>query len=947
MEYKETLNLPKTRFPMKANLLDKEPKALKRWEDADLYGQIRKARAGAEKMILHDGPPYPTGDLHIGTGLNKILKDIIVRFSTMKGLDAPYVPGWDCHGLPIEHRVLEELGEEALKLDKVKIRQKCRKYAEKFVKIQKEQFKRLGVMGDWDNPYLTLNHEYEAGIIEVFGKLVENGYVCRSKKPIHWCMKCKTALAEAELEYKDKTSPSVFVNFPLSGNYDEFWRLFDEAPSGIDVAGKEQISILIWTTTPWTLPANLAIALHPDIEYAAVRYRNPKTGKHQVSIVAAALIDQIKNTTGIDSLQTLSTVKGEALEGLRYRHVLSDRECRVILAAYVAVSEGTGCVHTAPGHGQDDYISGLKYELPIMSPVDEKGEFTEEAGTTLQGRYVYDANQIIVDTLNDTGAMLYADKLQHSYPHCWRCANPVIFRATEQWFISIDHDGLRDKALESIKDIKWIPEWGEERIAGMIRNRPDWCVSRQRSWGVPIPAFYCNDCKRPLVNADTIEAVRNKFAANGADSWFYMEAADFLDNGTACTGCGGTNFEKENDIFDVWFESGSSHNSVLNKREELTFPADIYLEGSDQHRGWFQLSILPSIAAWDKAPCRTVITHGFVVDEKGEKMSKSKGNFISVTDALKKSGGDIIRLCTVSMDYRHEMNTSYELLEKTADSYRRIRNTFRYLLGNLSGFNPAEDTVAYNDLPEIDRWALHRVQHLITSVTATIESFAFHRIYYLIHNFCTVEMSSFYLDILKDRLYTFEKGSVERRAAQTVLQHTLLTLVKLIAPVLVFTSDEVWSEIEYKDEDVKSIHLASWPSATKEWVNDELNSSWDMIMKIREEVSRELERLRSAKLIGNSMEARVDIYADDKALFDMLKVRESDLATIFIVSEVNLLDAKPDDATQGDSVKEVWTRTSVSSNGKCERCWNYRDSVGSIPDFTGLCKRCYDVVVKH
>lgn len=943
MDYKNTLNLPKTKFPMKANLVEKEPLELKRWEKEDLYGQIRKARTGAKKFILHDGPPYPTGDLHIGTGLNKILKDIIVRFYTMRGYDAPYVPGWDCHGLPIEHRVMQELGDEALKLNKVKIRQKCRKYAEKFVKVQKEQFKRLGVNGDWDNPYLTLNHEYEAGIIEVFGKLVEKGYVYRSKKPIHWCMKCKTALAEAELEYKDKTSPSIYVNFQLDCEPDKFLNLLENKSQDIKLSEEEKVYILIWTTTPWTLPANLAIAVHPDFEYTAVRYKSSKSKLSIISLIATELVNQVMKSVGVDSFECLGKIKGKSLEGLSYGHVLNNKICNVVLANYVSIEDGTGCVHTAPGHGQDDYISGLKYNLPILSPVNEIGEFTNEAGE-LEGMYVYDANKTIIEKLENVNSLLHATDLVHSYPHCWRCNNPVIFRATEQWFISIDKNDLRRNALEEIKKICWVPDWGEERIAGMIQNRPDWCISRQRAWGVPIPAFYCKDCKEPLVNKETISSVKDVFMKFGADSWFYKNASEFLTNGTVCKNCSGSNFEKENDIFDVWFESGSSHHSVLNKREELAFPADIYLEGSDQHRGWFQLSILPSIGAWECAPCKTVITHGFVVDEKGEKMSKSKGNFISVNDALKKSGGDIIRLCTVSMDYRHEMNTSYDLFTKTSDSYRRIRNTFRYLMGNLSDFNQKKDSSNYDELLEIDRWALHKTQQLIESVTSAIDSFEFHKIFYLIHYFCAVDMSSFYLDILKDRLYTFAKDSKERHAAQTTLQYILLTLVKLIAPVMVFTSEEIWAEIKHKDENISSIHLASWPTTVKDWINNDLNNRWNKIIQIREDVSKELEKLRVSKLIGNSVEARVDIYTDNVELFDLVKHYKDDLAMIFIVSEANLVKDKLDDFVQGQSIEDIWIKVTVSKNKKCERCWNYRDSVGNILDFPDLCRRCSDIV---
>ncbi len=943
MEYKNTLNLPKTKFPMKANLVQKEPETLKKWQKDDIYGQIRKARAGAKKMILHDGPPYPTGDLHIGTGLNKILKDIIVRFYTMRGYDAPYIPGWDCHGLPIEHRVMQELGEEALKLDKLTIRKKCKKYAEKFVKIQKEQFKRLGVLGDWDNPYLTLHYEYEAGIIEVFGKLVEKGYVYRSKKPIHWCMQCRTALAEAELDYKDKTSPSILVNFKLTGDLSEFWNLFSDKPTDFKHSDEESLNVLIWTTTPWTLPANLAVALDKDFDYSVVRYKNPVSGKVQLSIIAEALVDKIMSALQIESFERLGKAKGKSLEGLKYKHVFFDKECELVLADYVSIDDGTGCVHTAPGHGQDDYRTGLKYDMDILSPVDENGIFTCDAGE-FEGKYVYDANKDVIKRLEEIGSLLNASDIQHSYPHCWRCANPVIFRATEQWFIKIDHDNLRANALENVKKIKWIPSWGEERISGMIENRPDWCISRQRSWGVPIPAFYCKDCNEVLLNSETVNDVRDVFEKSGADSWFYKDASEFLNNGVKCAKCGGSHFEKEMDIFDVWFESGSSHHSVLNKREELSFPADIYLEGSDQHRGWFQASILPSIGAWGSAPCKTVITHGFVVDEKGEKMSKSKGNFISVDEALKTSGGDIVRLCTFSMDYRNEMNTSFELIKKTSDSYRRIRNTFRYLIGNLSDFNPEKDSVEYGGLLELDRWALHKIQELVNSVTAAIESYEFHRITYLINYFCSIDMSSFYLDISKDRLYTFAPDSLERRAGQTVLQHALLTLVRLVAPVMVFTADELWAEIQFKDDDTGSVHMASWPTPKEEWMDEDLNKRWSTITQIREDVAKGLEQLRVSKLIGNSLEADVEIFIDDEEILNLVKKYENDLAMIFIVSEVHLLETKIDGLVEGQTMKGLWIKASVSDNKKCDRCWNYRSSVGKNTESLTLCDRCAEIV---
>ena len=930
MGYKDTINLPKTKFSMKGNLVQREPEFLKKWDKDDLYAQIREARAGAEKFILHDGPPYPTGDIHIGTGLNKILKDIITRFYTMKGYDTPYIPGWDCHGLPIEHRVLQELGPKAKGMEKLEIRKKCKKYAEKFVKVQKKQFKALGVSGDWESAYLTFTPQYEAGIIEVFGKLVEKGYVYRSLKPIHWCMQCETALAEAELEHQDKTSPSIFVNFKLINSPKD---IFPEIQG-------EDVHMLIWTTTPWTLPANLAIAVHPEFQYTAVRYINPKTQKKQVSIVAEDLVESVLKLQEIEDYERLGSVKGSSLEGLKYQHTIMKREGSVVLANYVTLTDGTGCVHTAPGHGQDDYQTGLKYKMPIVSPVDATGIFTEEAGD-FAGLNIYDANKIITEKLDDLGLMLHMDKINHSYPHCWRCRKPVIFRATEQWFVGIDHKDLRTNALDEIKKSDWVPSWGEVRLSNMIKDRPDWCISRQRSWGVPIPAFYCTSCNESLLDVKVINHVRDMFLKHGADSWFYKETNEFLPEGTKCQKCDSANFEKENDIFDVWFESGSSHHSVLNKRDALSFPADIYLEGSDQHRGWFQLSLLLSVAAWEAAPFKTVLTHGFVVDEHGKKMSKSLGNFVSVGDALKELGGDIVRLWTSSMEYRNEMHASPEIILKTSDPYRRIRNTFRYILGNLSGFDPENDSVEYAQMPEIDRWALHKTDELITSVTSAYESFHFHRVYHNVLNFCVVEMSSFYFDIMKDRLYTFSKSSVERRATQTVLHRINSVLVRLLAPILVYTSEEVWNEIS---QDESSVHLSEWPVTNEQYTDTALNDKWEIIIKVKTDVARELEAMRAAKQIGSSLEAAVKLYTEDTELLGLLKEYENDLAMIFIVSDVTISDSPFDSANNGEIFEKLSIKASVADSNKCDRCWNYRKEVGKIEKYPTLCKRCADVI---
>jgi len=933
MDYKKTLNLPTTQFPMKADLLRKEPEIQQKWEKENLYEQIRKVRIGREKYILHDGPPYPTGELHIGTGLNKILKDFIVRFYTMKDFDAPYVPGWDCHGLPIEHRVMQEVGEEVKHLTKQEIRKRCKKYAEKFVKLQKAQFKALGIIGDWEHPYLTFDPKYEAGIIEVFGKLVEKGYIYRSLKPIHWCTKCQTALAEAELEYGNETSTSIYVNFKL---VDKIGSLFKDSSS-------DNFNIMIWTTTPWTLPANLAIAVHPEYEYTAISYINPKTHEKEITIVADKRAVFVMSTLGIGNYEVLGRVRGNLLEGVKYKHAFIQRTSSLVLAEYVTLSDGTGCVHTAPGHGQEDFITGNKYHLPVLSPVDASGAFTTEAGEFV-GQTIKEGNISITNKLENEGKLLYKSDLVHSYPHCWRCKSPVIFRATEQWFVSLDYNNLRQKVLDEIKQVRWIPLWGEGRMSKMVSERPDWCISRQRSWGVPIPAFYCLDCGQEIIDTKIINCVRDIFEKEGADSWFYKDVSHFLPPDIKCTKCGGRSFEKEMDIFDVWFESGSSHHAVLHKRSELSFPADLYLEGTDQHRGWFQLSLLPSVGAWNKAPYKSVLTHGFVVDEMGEKMSKSLGNFISVEDTLKEFGADVIRLWTSSMDYQNEMNVSRNLIVKCSDAYRRIRNTFRYLLSNLYDFDPRVNTISYDSLLEIDRWALHKTQELVKNVTAGYESLQFHKVFHNLYNFCSVEMSAFYLDILKDRLYTFAKNSVERRAAQTVLYQILIDLVKLSAPIIVHTAEEVWSAIIHKGEDVPSIHLTTFPKYIADSINESLSQKWERLIAIRTDVAKELEKMRAAKLIGNSLETSVCLYTENEELRQFLKNYEKDLPMIFIVSEVKLDKKITNAVVKSELMNDLWIECKVSQHKKCERCWNYRESVGTNEEHPLICDRCVTAI---
>ncbi len=948
MDYKNTLNLPVTDFPMKADLARREPEIQKKWEEIDLYGEIRKLRDGCPKYILHDGPPYPTGDLHIGTGLNKILKDLIIKYFTMRGYDAPYVPGWDCHGLPIEHMVMQQLGEKAKSMDKLEIRKRCKEYALRFVKAQKGQFKALGVSGDWESPYLTLNHEYEAAILDLFSKLIQEGYVYRRLRPIHWCMRCQTALAEAELEYDEETSPSIFVKF----------KMIDDLSDLLPLSKGEPVHVLIWTTTPWTIPANLAIALHPESRYAAIRYINPQTNTKEVALLAQGLVDNVTEKTGVKEYQSIGSIEGRSLEGRRYQHPFRDHQGVLVLADYVSLCEGTGCVHTAPGHGLEDYLTGQKYNLAIFSPVDSAGRFTHEAGE-FKGLTVKEANPRIVERLKFLEALLHKSFVKHSYPHCWRCKEPVIFRATKQWFINLEHKGFRQRLLECIKNVKWIPEWGMERISGMINQRPDWCVSRQRAWGVPIPAFYCEGCEELLLTPEVVTHVRDIFRLYGSDSWFSRETKELLPPGTSCKNCGGQGFRKEMDIFDVWFESGSSHHAVLNQRKELAFPADLYLEGTDQHRGWFQLSLLPSVAAWGKAPFKAVLTHGFVVDEKGEKMSKSLGNFISVEDALKDFGADIIRLWASSQDYRQDINTSLPLMGRMSDVYRRIRNTFRFLLGNLHDFDPKKDSVPYENMHEIDRWALSKTQKLVAVVTRAYEDMEFHKVHHNLHYFCAVDMSACYFDILKDRLYTWGKSSPGRRSAQTVLQEILHVLVKLSAPLLVHTAEEVWSYIKYKEEDLPSVHLASWPKGKETWLNDSLEKRWQELFRVREEVYKALETLRTRKRIGKSVEATVSLYTEEEGFYQLLQGHLEDLPALFIVSEAMVIkgryDGQPAEvishipvsgAASGTSEEAIryTIGASPSENKQCQRCWNYFPTVGKDSKHPALCTRCAEVV---
>ncbi|MCU7875202.1 MAG: isoleucine--tRNA ligase [Candidatus Thiodiazotropha sp. (ex Lucinoma borealis)] len=928
-DYKQTLNLPKTDFPMRGNLAQREPEMLKKWQQSDLYKKVREISAGRPTFILHDGPPYANGDIHIGHAVNKILKDVIVKSRTLDGFDAPYVPGWDCHGLPIELQVEKKVGKPGKKVTTGQFRKACREYAAKQVNGQREDFKRLGVMGDWDNPYLTMDHQFEADIIRSLGKIVANNHVQKGYKPVHWCTDCGSALAEAEVEYQDKDSFAIDVRFYVIDESALMARCH-HVPEG---GGEGPLSMVIWTTTPWTLPANQAVALNPSLEYAVVEFVG-KHGKERM-VVADAMLKDVMDRYGIEHYHVVGYAKGEAFEGLLLQHPFYDRQVPVILGEHVTLEAGTGAVHTAPGHGMDDYLVGVRYNLPVDNPVGSNGCFVE--GTDLfAGQHVLSANEQVIEVLKQRGALMHEERLRHSYPHCWRHKTPIIFRATPQWFISMDQNGLRQAALSEIDKVKWMPDWGEARIKGMVENRPDWCISRQRTWGVPITLFI--DKQSSELHPQTpvlIEQVAKMVEDEGFEAWFNLQPETLLGDAAEA-------YEKVTDTLDVWFDSGVSHHCVVDSREGLSFPADLYLEGSDQHRGWFQSSLMTSVAMNGCAPYKGVLTHGFTVDAEGRKMSKSLGNVVAPQKVLKTLGADIIRLWVAATDYRNEMSVSDEILKRTADAYRRIRNTARFLLSNLNGFEPAQNLVEPSQMIELDRWAVDRTLQLQEEIIDAYANYQFHLIYQKIHNFCGNELGGFYLDIIKDRQYTTQADSLARRSCQTAMYHIIEAMVRWLAPILSFTADEIWQSMP--GERCESVFLEQWYGGLFPLDPDDRfdRDFWERVINVREAAGKAMESFRAE---GNSsLDAEVAIYCNDE-LKVALEQLEDELRFVLITSDAQLhgLADKPTDAVLDEEVGSAF-QVSASSYQKCVRCWHHRDDVGTHDEHPELCGRCADNV---
>ena len=925
LDLKNTVNLPKTDFPMKANLPSAEPKMLEKWAEANLYARIREVSAGRPRYVLHDGPPYANGNIHLGHAFNKTLKDFIVKSKTMAGFDSPYVPGWDCHGLPIEIKVDTQLGARKRDMTPAQIRRACREYAQKFVDLQKKDFIRLGVFADWDRPYLTMSPEYQAVIARAFVDFLDKGYVYKGLKPVNWCMSCRTALAEAEVEYENHSSTSIWVRFAMTSD-----------PAAVDPAlGGRTVHAVIWTTTPWTIPANMAICYHPKFEYSAVDVGG------DVYLVASDLVAATASACGWAEPVTIATFPGARIEGAVFRHPFIERDSPGILGDHVTLEQGTGAVHTAPGHGHEDYVVGIQYGIDVYCPVDgagrlyhvenAKGRLPEE----LVGKAVWEANPLVVEILTRQGALLAQKTISHSYPHCWRCRKPTIFRGTEQWFIGMERNGLRERALDAIRRIKWMPGWGEERIYNMIATRPDWCISRQRVWGVPITVFSCDACGEKLTEKRVLDHVVDQFAVHSADIWYEKSAAELLPEGTVCAKCGAAEFSKESDILDVWFDSGSSHLAVLNGKWDLTWPSQLYLEGGDQYRGWFHSSLLVGVGLKDGAPYQECATNGWTLDGEGRAMSKSLGNTIEPEKIIKQYGAEVLRLWVASVEFWEDVRLSDTILARLSEAYRKMRNTFRYALGNLHDFDPAADAVPAAEMEEIDQWILLRTENLVSRCRGFYSDFAFHRAYQALYNFATVDLSSIYFDVLKDRLYTSAPRSSARRSAQTALYRITHALLRLMAPVLTFTTEEAWAHLRKQAGETDSVHLALFPEPAElvggiDASHRQRAANWDRLIEVRDTVLKSLEIARREKVIGASLEAKVNLKAGGDLLPLLEKYRDQ-LSSLFIVSQVEL---------EGCAEASVSVHVHPADGVKCERCWKYRTSVGSASSYPTICAPC-------
>jgi len=933
-DYKHTLNLPKTDFPMRGNLANREPEMLKQWEAMDLYGKVRKAAAGKPKFILHDGPPYANGEIHIGHAINKILKDVIVKSRGLMGFDAPYVPGWDCHGLPIELNVEKKVGKPGVKVDASTFRKACRDYAGKQVDKQRQGFKRLGVQGEWDQPYLTMDYAFEADIVRSLGKIIERGHLYKGSKPVHWCIDCGSALAEAEVEYEDRNSPAIDVRFSVLDD-ESFLARCTDVKKGVG-----PLSVVIWTTTPWTLPANQAVSLNPGLDYVVIQCDGVAEHEHERLLLAEALLADAVSRYELHDYQIIARCKGQDLEGLKLQHPFYQREVPIILGDHVTTEAGTGAVHTAPGHGQEDYVVGSRYHLKVDNPVAANGCFLPDT-ELFAGEHVFSANDHVLEVLKTHGKLVHHQSLRHSYPHCWRHKTPIIFRATPQWFISMEQKGLRSAAMDAISNTRWMPDWGQARIESMVTNRPDWCISRQRTWGVPIPLFVHKQTGELHPATDTLlEVVAKQIESEGIDAWFDLKAENLIGDDAA-------DYDKVMDTLDVWFDSGVSHEAVMNRRDVLNAPADLYLEGSDQHRGWFQSSLLTSVAMNGRAPYRSVLTHGFTVDAKGQKMSKSKGNVVAPQKVVNRLGADILRLWVAATDYRNEITVSDETLNRVADSYRRMRNTARYLLSNLEDFDPAQHALKPEQMLPLDRWAVDRTRQMQDDIAAAYEGYQFHQIYQKLHNFCNVDMGSFYLDITKDRQYTTQADSIARRSAQTAMYHIIEAMVRWLAPILSFTADEIWKFMP--GERGESVFLEGWYTGLFELQEDDTFNRpfWQQVMEMREAVSKELERCRVAGGIGSSLDAEVDLYCGQE-LYEQLSKLGDELRFILISSYARIYrdTDKTTDAIHFtlSTNDELWVAVAPSAHEKCVRCWHHRADVGSHAEHPGLCDRCIENV---